>query len=125
VYLEAASDSSSEWKSLTLKHKAYLGIRSGRICASVHTDWRFASSAGNFFADQWCVLHVPFMSWLTLGQAAPAPTISDSVEALTQVMNDLWAVLSEVTDITAKLSSKDTLSLEEVDEVRLLPAAKR
>lgn len=38
-------------------------------------------------------------------------------------MNDLWTVLSEVTDISAKLSSKDTLGLEEVDEVRLLPAA--
>ncbi|KAF8584437.1 hypothetical protein K439DRAFT_1411162 [Ramaria rubella] len=48
---------------------------------------------------------------------APAPTISDSVEALTHVTKSLSRVLSEVADICAKLSSKDSLSLEDVDEI--------
>lgn len=38
------------------------------------------------------------------------------------MVNDLGKVLNEVMDITAKLSSKDTLGLEEVDEVNFLAA---
>ncbi|KAF8525593.1 nucleoporin Nup186/Nup192/Nup205 [Hysterangium stoloniferum] len=59
--------------------------------------------------------------WMYLEAAsdvnAPAPTISDSIEALSQVVNDLAKVLGEVTEISAKLSNKNHLELEEVDDI--------
>lgn len=51
MYLEAASDSSSEWNFWHWQHDTYPGIRSRRICANVHTDWCFSSCAGGFLAN--------------------------------------------------------------------------
>lgn len=48
---------------------------------------------------------------------ASAPTISDSVEALGQIVSGLTKISNEVADIAAKLASSDQLALEEVDEV--------
>lgn len=51
---------------------------------------------------------------------ASAPTISDSIEALAQVVSELTKVSNEVADIAAKLASREQLALEEVDEVRFI-----
>ena len=45
--------------------------------------------------------------------------MSDSIEALGQVVNDLGKVLGEVVDIVAKLANRDRLGLEEVEDVRI------
>ncbi|KIJ30184.1 hypothetical protein M422DRAFT_214674 [Sphaerobolus stellatus SS14] len=54
---------------------------------------------------------------------APAPTISDSIEALAQVLNELGKVLSEVADISSKLSSKDHIEVDEIDEIAKVSGA--
>ncbi|KAF8523808.1 nucleoporin Nup186/Nup192/Nup205 [Gautieria morchelliformis] len=84
--------------------------------------WMYLEAASdcsneNEFAPMFTPIGVSYQHEVTLQVSAPAPTISDSIEALTQVVNDLWNVLSEVADIGTKLSSKDNLGLEEVDEI--------
>ncbi|GJJ07119.1 hypothetical protein Clacol_001319 [Clathrus columnatus] len=55
---------------------------------------------------------------------ASAPTISDSIEALSRVVSDLTKVLNEVTDIASKLASREQLELEEADEISQLSEMK-
>ncbi|THH18242.1 hypothetical protein EW146_g2707 [Bondarzewia mesenterica] len=52
---------------------------------------------------------------------ATIPTVGDAIEALNDLCGDLAAILKQITDITAELSSKDHIRVENIQEIIHLP----
>jgi hypothetical protein len=55
-----------------------------------------------------------------ISPSAMVPTVSDALEALSSLTDELGEMLKQIANITAELSASDLIRVEDVQQVKLL-----